>query len=146
MPEEIFLLSMFSILAGTGLLIYVITLIASHAKRRQEGTGSEGALRTSELEAMLRRIVREELQRTGRSGTERAEGDLDTADREGAQRSQVGPAERRFLDEHLGSELDDLDELEGLDDLDVEMDDEMDGTRRVRVRPGGSSSRSPRVR
>lgn len=143
MPEEIFLLSMFSILAGTGLLVYVISLVASYAKRRQQGTAAEGALRTSELEAMLRRIVREELQRAERFDIYGSDDDPAQSNRRLSRREQLEREQRHLLDEHL----DDLDGLDDLDSgLDDELDDDIDETRDVRVRPGGSVGQRQRVR
>lgn len=88
MPEEIFVLSLFSILAGTGLLILIVSHIASYFKRRQQGAGGDNALRTSELEAMLRKIVREEVR------------DAIGSESQFADHSQV------LLDEHLDAYVD----------------------------------------
>ena len=59
MPEEAFILAFMSIAAGTFLVIFTILQITSYAKSKHKS--DSGSLRTSELEAMLRRIVRDEL-------------------------------------------------------------------------------------
>ena len=79
MPEEIFVLSMLTVVAGTFLVIYVVSKIADHAKSKHQNTSGSGSLRTSELENILRRVVREEINRDRRrevGGSDRTEGFL----------------------------------------------------------------------
>ena len=72
MPEEIFVLSMLTVVAGTFLVIYVVSKIADHAKSKHQNTSGSGSLRTSELENILRRVVR----RREVGGSDRTEGFL----------------------------------------------------------------------
>jgi hypothetical protein len=86
MPEEIFILSMLTVVSGTFLVMFVVSKIAAHAKSKQESSSGSGTLRTSELETMLRRIVREEVNRS----------ELGVSD--------DGSGEERFLSEHLDAD------------------------------------------
>lgn len=86
MPEEIFVLSLMSIAAGTFLVVYVVSQIASYARSKRDGSGDSNALRASELESMLRDVVRQELER------QRDAGGADEGEHAG------------FLDEHLDPE------------------------------------------
>ena len=77
---------MLTVVAGTFLVIYVVSKIAEHAKSKHQNATGSGSLRTSELENILRRVVREEINRD--------------------RRTETGSADRRerFLSEHLDAD------------------------------------------
>lgn len=61
MPEEVFLLSLFGIAAGTFLVTFLLIQIFAYAKARTRASESAGSVTTSDLEQMMRRIVRSEV-------------------------------------------------------------------------------------
>lgn len=73
MPEEVFGLAVISIFAATGLIIFLAVQISSYMKSRHGGTTGSNSLGKSELETMLRRVVREELSRADSPASRGAE-------------------------------------------------------------------------
>ena len=59
MPNEILALSIMSLIAGTGTLIFVIWIVSEHIKARREVGSSNSSMTTSELESMMLNAARQ---------------------------------------------------------------------------------------
>ena len=53
MPDEIFALSIISMIAGSGLVFFLIWIVSEHIKARREIGSANSSMTTSELEKMM---------------------------------------------------------------------------------------------